>query len=89
MKVKFYGYLKELAGKSEDEVEFSKALGLIELFDLLSPRIKEVCIMNDGKRFNPYIKVFKNGVEVQSMDYSHTEVRDGDVIQLLPPIGGG
>ncbi|MEM3506235.1 MAG: MoaD family protein [Candidatus Bathyarchaeia archaeon] len=88
VKVKYYGYLQEIAGKNEDEVKVSKAIDLIDLFDLLPSKIKEVCIIN-GKKVNPAIKIFKNGVEIKNMDFANTKVQDGDLIQLLPPIGGG
>lgn len=88
VKVKYYGYLQELAGKNEDEVEIPKTISLIELFDLLPLNVKKACIINK-KEFNPTIKVFKNGVEVQNIDLNQTKVQNGDLIQLLPPIGGG
>jgi len=93
--VRFFTSLRELVGKKDETLEFPKSekVTLDEVLRLLS--------CEHGKRFYDYVYEPKtgetkkflqfliNGKSSASLDRFQTELKDGDVLAILPPVGGG
>jgi len=90
--VKFFTTLREIIGKKEEQVEFSKAATIESLLKHLSKKY--------GKEFDDYIydelgnvhghlHFLVNGQSITALREFKTRLKDGDQIAILPPVGGG
>jgi molybdopterin synthase sulfur carrier subunit len=93
--VRFFTSLREIANKKEETLEFPE--GEKATVD----RVLETLAQRYGKRFVDYIYDGKteevrgflqfliNGKSAATLNGLQTELEDGDVLAILPPVGGG
>jgi len=91
VEVKFFTSLREITGKKVDEIQLQNPITVNELITLLSEKY--------GKNFREYIynkgdvQVFLsflvNGKNINIMQRFDTKLQEGDVVAILPPVGGG
>jgi len=90
--VKFFTTLREIVGKKEEFLEFSKAVNVGAVLKQLSKM--------HGKDFDEYVfdelgdvrghlQVLVNGQSVTTMRDLKTQLKNGDQVAILPPVGGG
>ena len=90
--VKFFTTLREITGKKEEKIEFSRNTTLESLLKRLSKKY--------GKEFNDYIydelnnvrghlQFLVNGKSDALNRGKRTLLKDGDQLTILPPVGGG
>jgi molybdopterin synthase sulfur carrier subunit len=93
--VRFFTSLREAVGKKEEPLEFSEGEKVtVEV-------VLETLAQRYGKRFVEYvydaktgevrgfIQFLVNGKSASSMNGLQTALTDGDVLAILPPVGGG
>lgn len=95
MSVRFFTSLRELADKKEETLEFSdeEKVTVDTVLRLLSYEY--------GKRFTDYVydpktvepkgflQFLINGKSASTLNGLQTELKNGDVLAILPPVGGG
>ena len=93
--VRFFTSLREITGKKEEKLEFptNEKVTVDKVLKTLSQQY--------GKRFVDYVYDSKtheakgflqflvNGTSASTMNGLQTELKDGDVLAILPPVGGG
>jgi molybdopterin synthase sulfur carrier subunit len=93
--VRFFTSLREITDKKEENLEFSddKKVTVDGVLRVLSREY--------GKRFIDYIydtetvevkgflQFLVNGKSTSNLSGLQTELKDGDVLAILPPVGGG
>ncbi len=90
--VKFFTTLREITGKKEEQIEFSRAPTVDLLLKQLSKKY--------GKEFNDYIydelgnvhghlHFLVNGKNITALHDLKTRLKDDDQVAILPPVGGG
>jgi len=90
--VKFFTTLREITGKKEEQVEFSRAATVQSLLKQLSKKY--------GREFNDYVydelgnvqghlHFLINGQSITSLRGLRTRLKEGDHVAILPPVGGG
>ncbi len=90
--VKFFTTLREIVGKKEELLEFSKPITVDAMLKQLSKRY--------GKDFDDYmfdelgdvrghLQVLINGRSVSTMQGLKTQLKNTDQMAILPPVGGG
>ncbi|KON30463.1 hypothetical protein AC482_03810 [miscellaneous Crenarchaeota group-15 archaeon DG-45] len=92
IEVKFYAMLREIAGKRHERIEMPAKSSVRDLIDLLVDRYGGEFgryIYDAEKRERRYLSYMLNGVNVNSLQGFDTPLSDGDVLSLLPPVGGG
>ena len=93
--VRYFTSLREIVNKREETLEFpeSEKVTVDTVLKTLSQRY--------GKRFVEYVYDSKttevkgflqflvNGKSASTVNWLQTELQDGDVLAILPPVGGG
>jgi len=90
--VRFFTTLREITGKKEELLEFSKPTSVDAVLKQLSKKY--------GKDFEDYmfdelgdvrghLQVLINGRSVSTMRGLKTQLKDADQVAILPPVGGG
>jgi len=92
VKVRFFTSLREIVGKREEQIEFSKGVTVEELLRHLSQK--------HGERFRDYVydeegevrghlQFLVNGQSTTTLQGFKTKLKEGDQVAILPPVGGG
>jgi len=91
--VKYFTTLRELAGTREEEFEVNEGSSLAELLERVILNYGEAAynymhVKKSGK-IDPSIQFLVNGVSTHNLHDLETELKDGDIVAIIPPIGGG
>ena len=93
--VRFFTSLREIIGKREEKLQFPEG-SRVTIDDAL-----KTLAQHYGKRFVEYVynektgeprgflQFLVNGKSATATDRLQTELADGDVLAMLPPVGGG
>ncbi|RLI08106.1 MoaD family protein [Candidatus Bathyarchaeota archaeon] len=92
VEVRFYAMLREIAGKKAERVVLPPKSSVGDLIDLLVERYGDEFaryVYDSEKQVRSFLSYMLNGVNINSLDRFDTMLKDGDVLALLPPVGGG
>ena len=92
IEVKYYAMIRDKAGKKTEKVTLPSKSSVKDLVEILIECYGdefENYIYNNEKQIRDYLSFMLNGVNVNSLSGFETLLSDGDVVSLLPPIGGG
>ena len=92
VEVRFYAMLREVAGKKAERVVLPPKSLVRDLIDLLVERYGDEFaryVYDSEKQVRSFLSYMLNGVNINSLDRFDTMLKDGDVLALLPPVGGG
>lgn len=93
--VRFFTSLREIIGKKEEQLQFPDGS------KVTVGMVLETLVQCYGKRFVEYVYDEKtgivrgflqfliNGKSATTLNGLQTELEDGDVLAILPPVGGG
>lgn len=87
VKFKFFATLQEAGREVDVEFEGSTLRDAFEALFSAYPALKERIMEDD--RIRDFYKIFVNGRDIQHLKNLETEIKDGDVIAVFPPIAGG
>ncbi len=95
VKVRFFTVLREVTGKKEEVLRFDDGN------EITVRKVIEVLTKRYGQPFNEYIfdqkncevrgflQFFINGLSISTSQGLDTELHEGDVVAVVPPVGGG
>lgn len=93
--VRFFTSLREILGKKEEAVEFSEGekVTVDNVLEALKQRygkpfVEYVYDQKTGE-MKGFLQILVNGKSASTLSGLHTELVDGDVLAILPPVGGG
>ncbi len=90
IKVIFFGPLERWAGKREFLIN---GTSIREVFEKLGSELNKSLInhlaQQDTGEIKSHFHVLLNGIDTDSKECLNITVKDGDVITIVPPIGGG
>lgn len=93
MVVDVVGYARSLFDRPSYEFDVKPGMTVRGIFEELSrhsgPGFDRMIYDAATGRMNEHIAVFVNSREVRSLQGLDTELKDGDVITILPPMAGG
>jgi molybdopterin synthase sulfur carrier subunit len=93
--IRFFTVLREVTGKKEETIEFQE--GEKSTIDTVLKNLSK----RYGKRFSEYLydpqtgevkhflQFLVNGKSTYNINGLETELANGDVIAIIPPVGGG
>jgi molybdopterin converting factor small subunit len=92
MKVFLGGMLRELAGRSEIEIELKKPVSLNEFFsDYLFARYPSLAlrVADEQMKIRPHVAVFIGDKHIRFLENEKSVIAPGDQISILPAVSGG
>ena len=89
--VRFFTVLRELTGYKEIKVELEEKASLQELLSKLSARFGEkfTGYVFEKGNVKSHLQLLINGENSKSLKGLKSELREGYVVAILPPVGGG
>ena len=82
-----------MAGVREEELKVKDGSALISLIMKVALKYCEEAFnylfVKSTKKIDPAIQFLINGINVQKIHGQDTKLKEGDVIAIIPPIGGG
>ena len=93
--VRFFTSLREIIGKREEILEFSddETVTVDEVLKKLAERYGKDLIeyVFNGKTggVKGFLQFLINGRSASTLNGLNTELADGDVLAIIPPVGGG
>ncbi len=93
--VRFFAGIRELVGKKVEFVNFPQDRKVTvekimqRLVKLYGKEFFEYAFDKTTGYIREYLTLLVNGRSITTLDGLETEILDGDVIALLPPVGGG
>jgi molybdopterin synthase sulfur carrier subunit len=93
--VRFFTSLREIVGKKEESLEFpenEKATVntvLKTLKQRYGKRFVEYVYTPETGEVRSFLQFLVNGKSATTLNGLETELQDGDVLAILPPVGGG
>ena len=89
VKIRPWGVFQEIVGERELSVDVPNNTTVGALLDHLASRygqkFKSELFQPDSKNIRPYIKILHNGHGAKL----NSKLREGDVVAIFPPVGGG
>jgi molybdopterin synthase sulfur carrier subunit len=95
VKVRFFTSLREIVGKREEALSFPKGekvtvdLVLKELSKKYGKLFTEYVYNTETGKLKGFLQFLVNGNSTSTQSGLETELKDGDVLAILPPVGGG
>jgi molybdopterin synthase sulfur carrier subunit len=92
--VRFFTVLKEIAGKKEEKLTFTEGEkatvndALKKLSDQYGKRFVEYVYDPQGN-VRSYLQFFINGQSAAGLNGLETPLVNGDILAIVPPVGGG
>lgn len=90
--VRLFTTLREIVGEWQLRFYLNGETSLRKLIDLLSERYGEKFrdyVYDEEGKFRDWLQFFINGVKISNSDVEGAILRDGDVVAIIPPVGGG
>lgn len=93
--VRFFTSLRELVGKREETLSFPEGekvtieLVLTELKKIYGKTFTDYVFDGETEQVKSFLQLLVNGRSASMIDGLKTVLKDGDVLAILPPVGGG
>ena len=92
VKVRFYATYREITGSGEVMVALEENADVEELLRRIFEKyekLKDTIIDKQTGNLSKYVKVFKNGRDIDFLEGLSTKLNGGDLIVMFPPVAGG
>ena len=91
VRVRFYGMVYDEVGTREWEMELGRASTVNTLLSILVERHPPLSglVFDDEGVFREYLEVAVNHTDIIGLNGLETVLNEGDVVLIMPPIGGG
>ena len=90
VKIRLFATLRDAFNSNEVELR-------LRTMDTIEDLLKALCnsrecrhkLLDQSGNLKPYVKVLKNGRNIDFLGGMDTRLADGDVVSIFPPVGGG
>lgn len=93
VKVRFFASAREIAGISEETLELENGATVRSLIEFLiqkfGPRLANYLLHEKTRLPRGNLQFLIDGQNIDSLKGVSTELRDGNTLAIIPPVGGG
>jgi len=90
VKIRLFATLRDVFNTSEVELSLDTTPTITGLFEVLCDSSKRRRMLFDRSgNIRSHVKILKNGRNIDFISGKDTQLADGDVVAVFPPIGGG
>jgi len=92
VEVKFFTTLREITGKNIETIQLQNSITIDELINVLAEKYGKKCreyIYNKKGKIQDFLSFLVNGKNINVMQGFDTKLKQGDIVAILPPVGGG
>lgn len=92
LRVQYTGQLRTVAGCGEEQIELPDGSSVADLLTHLAGTVRREAapyLLTAAGQLQPSLLVAVNNGAVTTSDAGNVRVQPGDVVTLMPPIGGG
>jgi molybdopterin synthase sulfur carrier subunit len=92
VEVRYYAMIREATGTRREVVDVPPKSSVGDLLEALVERYGgdfTRYVYTEEKEVRDYLSFMLNGINVNSIKGLETPLKDGDVLSILPPVGGG
>lgn len=90
VKVRLFATLRDVFKDDETELK-------LRINDTIRDLLEALCnsterrheLLDKSGNLRPYVKILKNGRNIDFLSGTDTRLADGDIVAVFPPIGGG
>ncbi len=89
--VRLFATFKQLTNKREIEIEMEEGATIFQLLEVLCKQYESLRdkIIDENNKLRKWIQILRNGRSIKFLNGVETELTDGDVIAVFPPVAGG
>lgn len=91
--VRLFTVLRELAGKGEETLEFNAepvtVRGVLEELVKQHGKAFKDYLYDEERNVREHLQLLVNGKSVDLLDNLNTQLKEGDQVAIVPPVGGG
>lgn len=91
VRVRFYGMVYDEVGTREWEIELVEDSAVNVLLSIIVERHPSLSglVFDEEGVFREYLEIAVNHKDIVGLDGLETMLKEGDVVLIMPPIGGG
>jgi len=91
VRVRYFTTLRELAEASKERIALKDGATLADLIEIIASKYGEEArnYLYKKGRIDPSIYILINGENSYTLSGLRTKLKEGDIIAIIPPIGGG
>ena len=92
VEIKFFTSLREITGRKVDILQLKTIISVEELFSMLFEKYGEEFgeyVYNREGKVQDFLSILVNGKNINTLQGLGTELKEGDTVAILPPVGGG
>jgi molybdopterin synthase sulfur carrier subunit len=93
IKVRIFAAFRDILGIKETDLQFPSNITVRSLVQTLSNKYSqgklERQVFDESGKVQKYVKILVNGRDVDFLDGPSTQLKDGDILAMFPPVGGG
>jgi molybdopterin synthase sulfur carrier subunit len=92
--IRYFTVLREITGKREEKLAYpeNQKFAITTVLKTLSNKYGKPFtdyVFNTEGQVKSFLQVLINGTNITTLNGAKTILKDGDVLAILPPIGGG
>jgi sulfur-carrier protein len=81
-------FRKHTGGEKTVLVEGRTVREVLDNLDRAYPGLRERVLL-DGKELHRFVNIYRNDEDIRFLQFLDTEVKEGDVLSILPAVAGG
>ncbi|NIS71480.1 MAG: MoaD family protein [Proteobacteria bacterium] len=87
--VKFLTTLRALASEKQTEIRGDTVAEIVErVVEKYGSKFRDTLLNKETGRKKPFYSILLNSIRLSLREDMDTEVKDGDIIAIFPPVGG-